>query len=212
VISWFQAFSFKCNLYHYTAVIPTRFKLLWVDMVEIVWVTYLSLVANSRRKETRDVVQEVVDASRGKVQGGTAAAAESSAAAGAGEGSTEKASGSFLEQRRATVALRALAERVESLRSVAAEGAAERAEARERVADGLSVLGPGMGSAGPDRYQGEFSEASAVFEFDVTTTGRPNVTVSNDAERGLTEVQIAGAERPGWGCYKLNPLLQAASS
>ena len=28
--------------------IPTRFKLLWVDIVEVIWVTYLSLVANAR--------------------------------------------------------------------------------------------------------------------------------------------------------------------
>ena len=64
------------------------------------------------------------------------------------------------------VALRALAERVEALRAVAAEGAADRAEAMERDADGLSLRGPGMGSAGPDRYRGERGDAAAAAAFE----------------------------------------------
>ena len=40
-------------------VIPTTHKLLWVDTVEVAWVTYLSYIANARRTETREVVSEL---------------------------------------------------------------------------------------------------------------------------------------------------------
>lgn len=40
-------------------VIPTSHKLLWVDAVEVAWVTYLSMVANRKRAETIEVVSEM---------------------------------------------------------------------------------------------------------------------------------------------------------
>ena len=124
------------HLLTYT-VIPTRFKLLWVDVVEVVWITYLSIVAN---KQTQNLVDEVVVAAPDTV----AAKEESEGGGGGRDGGCSSGGGD----------LRGLAERVDALRAAAAEGAAERAEARERHADGLSLREPGMGSAGLDRYQG----------------------------------------------------------
>ena len=167
--------------------IPTRFKLLWVDTIEVIWVTYLSMVANARRKQTRDAVQEVVGTSRSRGSGSEG-----------GQGRSAEDTAGFLEQRRATVALRALAERVESLRALAAEGEILRKDARERHADGLSLECAGTGLAGADRYHYEREDTCLhTYEYGHDAVTRPNVTVSNDSERGLTEVQIAGAERPG---------------
>ena len=132
-----------------------------VDRVEVVWVTYLSLVANSRRKETREVVQEVVDVSKGAGTAGTTP--------------------SFLEQRRAKVALQALAERVDSLRASAA------------CAQGANLRGGR--SSDPDAAGAEASKSAD--DDTCSTRFDPDITVTNDDERGLTEVQIAGAERPG---------------
>eukprot|EP00746_Dinoflagellata_sp_MGD_P147418 gnl/MRDRNA2_/MRDRNA2_79765_c0_seq2.p1 gnl/MRDRNA2_/MRDRNA2_79765_c0~~gnl/MRDRNA2_/MRDRNA2_79765_c0_seq2.p1 ORF type:complete len:702 (-),score=117.53 gnl/MRDRNA2_/MRDRNA2_79765_c0_seq2:340-2445(-) len=69
-------------------VIPTQFKLLWVDAVDVIWVAYLSMVANSRRAETTQVVKQVVK---------------------------QQTSGQFLEWLRARKALSTLAERCSQL-------------------------------------------------------------------------------------------------
>jgi len=42
-------------------VIPTQHKLLWVNSCELVWVTFLSLIANERRRETKEVVSQLQD-------------------------------------------------------------------------------------------------------------------------------------------------------
>jgi hypothetical protein len=136
------------HLLTYT-VIPTRFKLLWVDVVEVVWITYLSLVANKRVKETQELVKEVVETAEG---GGVSSLVEDTASLGGSSITGSGSSSSFLEQRRARLALGALAERVEALRAAAEE----RSEAQGRNSDGLSDYETGTGLAGPGWGSGEY--------------------------------------------------------
>jgi len=53
-------------------VIPTTHKLLWVDTIEVAWVTFLSIVANEKKKQTQEVIlhetQEAVEARQVEAQ------------------------------------------------------------------------------------------------------------------------------------------------
>ena len=56
-------------------IIPTEHKVLFVDAIEIGWVTYLSLNANAKRAMNKEVMEDVMTADDGVVQGEQSAAA-----------------------------------------------------------------------------------------------------------------------------------------
>jgi len=56
-------------------IIPTQHKVLFVDAVEVIWVTYLSLSANATREKNMDTVGDVLSPDSGEIQGEEAVAA-----------------------------------------------------------------------------------------------------------------------------------------